>query len=155
MAQAQNGDKVTISYTAKLADGSVFDSTHEHDGCESESCGCEGGGPREITLGAGEFLSVVEDALVGMAPGEKKQITIAAEDAFGEYDVERVFTVPRADLPEDLQPEVGDELVLVNDEDEELGVVVVEVTEEEITFDANHPLAGEDVTYDVELVSIL
>ncbi len=162
MAQAKQGDKVTINYTGTLEDGTVFDSTQEHDACESdqehaacesESCGC--GGPREITIGSGEFLPVIEEALVGMTPGEKKQVTIAAEDAFGEYDVERVFTVPRGDLPEDMSPEVGDELVLVNEEDEELGVVVVEVTDEEVTFDANHPLAGEDVTYDVELVAIL
>jgi peptidylprolyl isomerase len=163
MAQAKQGDKVTINYTGTLEDGTVFDSTQEHDACESdqehaacesESCGC-GGGARELTIGAGEFLPMIEEALVGMAPGEKKQVTIAAEDAFGEYDVERVFTVPRADLPEDMSPEVGDELVLVNEEDEELGVVVVEITDEEVTFDANHPLAGEDVTYDVELVAIL
>ena len=98
---------------------------------------------------------MIEDALIGMSPGEKKQIIVPADDAFGEYDEERVFSIPRSDLPEDLSPEVGDEIVLVNDEEEELGVLVVEVSDEEITFDANHPLAGEDLTFDIELVEIL
>jgi len=82
-------------------------------------------------------------------------VIIPAEDAFGEYDVEKVFSIPRADLPEDLNPEVDDEIVLVNENDEEIEVMVVEVNDEEITFDANHPLAGEDVTFELEMVEIL
>jgi len=154
MKQAKQGDTVKIDYTGKLQDGTVFDSTREGMECDSEECGC-GSGPRELTIGAGEFLAVVEDALIGMKPGETKSIVIPAEDAFGEYDVERVFTIPRADLPQDLKPEVGDEIVLVNEDDEELAVVVVDVDEEEITFDSNHPLAGEEVSYEFELVEIL
>jgi peptidylprolyl isomerase len=154
MAQARKGDTVKINYTGTLEDGTVFDSTHEHEECSSEECGC-GGGPREITLGAGEFLNPLEDALVGMSVGETKKVIIPAEDAFGEYDLEKVFSIPRSDLPEDLKPEVDDEIVLVNQDDEELAVVVVEVNDEEITFDANHPLAGEDVTFEMELVEIL
>jgi peptidylprolyl isomerase len=154
MAQAKKGDKVKINYTGMLEDGTVFDSTHEHEECDSDECGC-GGGPRELTIGEGEFLTPLEDALVGMAAGETKKVIIPAEDAFGEYDLEKVFTIPRSDLPEDLKPEVDDEIVLVNDEEEELAVVVVEVNDEEITFDANHPLAGEDVTFEMELVEIL
>lgn len=166
MAQAKNGDKVSINYTGTLEDGTVFDSTLEgdcdHDECDSSDecvtdecgCGCEPG-PRELTIGSGELFPQLDEALVGMAPGEKKKIVIAAEDAFGEYDEEKVFTVPREDLPEDLDPEVGEELVLANEDDEELGVVVTEVNEEGVTFDANHPLAGEDLTFEVELVGIL
>jgi peptidylprolyl isomerase len=89
-----------------------------------------------------------------MSPGEKKTVKIAAADAFGEFDKEKIFTVPRSDLPEDLIPEVGDELSLSNEDDEELEVVVLETTEDQVTFDANHPLAGEDVTFEIELVSI-
>lgn len=156
MAQAKNGDTVKIHYTGTLEDGTIFDSTQESAECESESCGCGSEhGPREIVIGKGEFLSAIEEGLIGMSPGEKKQVIVPAEDAFGEYDEERVFSIPRSDLPEDLNPEVGDEIVLVNDEEEELGVLVVEVGEEEITFDANHPLAGEDLTFDFELVEIL
>lgn len=175
MAQAKNGDKVRIDYTGMLEDGTIFDSTRESDdcesdgcesdGCESESCesddcGCGGDhgsehGPRELVIGKGEFLPAIEEALIGMSTGEKKKVIIPAEDAFGEYDEERVFTIPRSDLPEDLKPEVGDEIVLVNENDEELAVLVVEISDEEINFDANHPLAGEDVTFEIELVEIL
>ncbi len=154
MAQAKKGDKVRINYTGMLEDGTIFDSTLEHEECGSDECGCESG-PREITLGEGEFLVPLEEALVGMAAGEKKKVIIPAEDAFGEYDVEKVFSIPRGDLPEDLNPEVDDEIVLVNENDEEIEVMVVEVNDEEITFDANHPLAGEDVTFELELVEIL
>lgn len=89
-----------------------------------------------------------------MTPGEKKTVKISAADAFGEYDKEKVFTVPRSDLPEDLIPEVGDELSLSNEDDEELEVVVLETTADQVTFDANHPLAGENVTFEIELISI-
>lgn len=170
MAQAKNGDKVKIDYTGKLEDGTVFDSTLEGecgpDGCDSDDCGDEcdddecgcGGhesGPMELTIGEGELFSQVDEALIGMAPGEIKSVVIPAADAFGEYDKDKVFTVPRSDMPEDLQPEVGDELILTNEDDEEMGVQVVEVTEENITFDSNHPLAGEDLTFEVTLVEIL
>jgi peptidylprolyl isomerase len=170
MALAKIGDKVRIDYTGTLEDGTVFDSTLEDecspDGCDSEECGDEcdddgcgcGGhesGPMELTIGEGDLFSQVDDALIGMAPGEKKSVTIPAVDAFGDYDTDKVFTVPRSDLPEDLQPEVGDELVLTNEDDEDLGVHVVEVTKDSVTFDSNHPLAGEDLTFEVTLLEIL
>ncbi|MBI2354234.1 MAG: peptidylprolyl isomerase [Deltaproteobacteria bacterium] len=165
MAQAKKGDKVKINYTGTLPDGTVFDSTLEdecdHDECETDDCGddecgcgCESG-PMELTIGGGELFPQIDDALTGMSPGEKRTVVIPAADAFGEYDQEKVFTVPRSDLPEDLKPEVGDELVLGNDDDEELGVAVVEVSADSVTFDANHPLAGEDLTFEVELLEIL
>ncbi len=167
MKQAQKGDRVKIDFTGKLEDGTVFDSTLEAEGCDSDDCGCESDhgcddddcgcepGPMELTIGGGEFFEQIEEALIGMAPGDKKTVTIPAEDAFGEYDEEKVFTVPKSDLPADLVPEVGQELVLANDDDEEIGVAVVEVTADSITFDANHPLAGEDLTYEFQLVEIL
>ena len=165
MAKAQKGDKVKINYIGTLEDGTVFDSTLEdecnQDECDSEECsdddcgcGCESG-PMELTIGAVELFPQIDEALIGMAPGEKKAVVIPAADAFGEYEQEKVFTVPRSDLPEDLKPEVGDELVLSNEDDEDLGVAVVEVTDESITFDANHPLAGEDLTFEVELLEIV
>jgi peptidylprolyl isomerase len=165
MAQAKQGDKVKINYTGTLEDGTVFDSTYEdecdHDECETDDCndddcgcGCESG-PMELIIGTGELFPQIDEALVGMAPGEKKTITIPAGDAFGEYDKDKVFTVPRVDLPDDLQPAVGDELVLSNEDDEELGVVVVESGPESVTFDANHPLAGENLSFEVELLEII
>lgn len=168
MAQAEKGNTVTINFTGKLEDGTVFDSTLEDldccddeccdDGCDDdEECGCGGheSGPMTFVLGEEILFPQIDAAIVGMTPGEKKTVQIAAADAFGEYDKEKIFTVPRSELPEDLIPEVGDELSLSNEDDEELEVVVLEATEDQVTFDANHPLAGEDVTFEIELVSIL
>lgn len=160
MALAKKGDKVRIDYTGTLEDGTVFDSTIEEgcssDDCTADDCGCgHQAGPLELTIGAVELFPQIDEALVGMAPGEKKKIVIAVEDAFGEYDEEKVFTVPRGELPAGFNPEVGDELVLANEEDEELGVLVVGLNDESFTFDANHPLAGEELTFEVELLEIL
>jgi len=173
MAQAKQGDKVRIDYIGTLDDGTVFDTTYEDqegtDECSSDGCGCEsddctdedcgcGGheaGPMDLTIGEGDFFSQIDDALVGMTTGECKTILIPAEDAFGEYDKDKVFTVPRSDMPDDLQPEEGDELLLTNEDDEELGVVVVGVTEDSVTFDSNHPLAGEDLKFEITLREIL
>ena len=166
MALAEKGNTVTINFTGKLDDGTVFDSTFEDlecsedeccdDGCEDDECGCGGheSGPMTFILGEEILFPEIDAAIVGMAPGDKKTVKIAAADAFGEYDKEKVFTVPRSELPDDLIPEVGDELSLSNEDDEELEVVVLESSEEQVTFDANHPLAGEDVTFEIELVSI-
>jgi peptidylprolyl isomerase len=171
MAQAEKGNTVTINFTGTLDDGTVFDSTLEgmecdnndccddscDDGCDDDDCGCGGheSGPMTFILGEEILFPQIDAAIVGMSPGEKKTVKIAAADAFGEFDKEKIFTVPRSELPEDLIPEVGDELSLSNEDDEELDVVVLEATEEQVTFDANHPLAGEDVTFEIELISIM
>ena len=159
MAQAKKGDKVRINFTGKLEDGSIIETTLElQDCCTDDDCGddcaCEYG-PMELTIGEEEFFPMVEEALIGMAPGETKTVTIPAAEAFGEYDAEAVFTVERHLLPEDMNPAVGDDLILTGEDDEELEVTVVEVADNAVTFDANHPLAGEDLTYEVELVEIL
>jgi len=164
MATAKKGDKVLINYTGKLEDGTVFDSTvHDHeeggccdadsDCCEDEGCGCETG-PMEVTIGNEDFFPQVEEALIGMAPGDKKTVVIPAADAFGEYDDEEVFSISREQLTGEFVPEVGMELELTGDDDEPVEVTVLEVTEETIKVDANHPLAGEDVTYEIELLEI-
>lgn len=166
MASAQQGDKVTIHFIGSLEDGTIFDSTHDTGECDDESCDteeCESGdcgcggeeaGPMELTIGGGEFFPQIEEALVGMSVGDKKTVQVPAVEAFGEYDAEKVFTVPRSDLPPDMEPEVGNEYILTNDDEEDFGVTVTEVTAEEVTFDSNHPLAGEDLSFEVELVSI-
>jgi len=167
MATAKKGDKVIINYTGTLEDGSVFDTTIKEagccedddcgcgdDGCNDDDCGCETG-PMTLTIGAEDFFPQVEEALVGMAPGEKKKVTIPAEDAFGEYDEEEVFSISREQLTGDIVPEIGMELELTGDDDEPVEVTVVEVTDETLTVDANHPLAGEDITYEIELLEIL
>lgn len=163
MAQAKKGDKVRINFTGKLEDGSIIETTLEaEDCCTDDDCGAECGddcgcehGPMELTIGEEDFFPMVEEALIGMAPGETKTVSIPAAEAFGEYDAEAVFTIEKELLPEDLTPEVGDDLVLTGEDGEELEVTVVEIGDTSVTFDANHPLAGEDLTYEVELVEIL
>jgi peptidylprolyl isomerase len=109
----------------------------------------------ELTIGEDEFFTQVEEALIGMAPGEKKKVVIPAADAFGEYDEEQIFTIGRDQVPDDVTPEVGEEFELTDDDDEIIEVTVVEVTDDGLVLDANHPLAGEDLTYEFELVEIL
>jgi len=165
MSKAKKGDSVLFNYTGTLEDGTLFDSTFEDDcasddcssgDCDTDDCGCgHEKGPMKIVLGADEFFPQIEEALVGMGIGEKKKIVIPAAEAFGEYDDTKLFSVPVADLPEDFEAEEGDELILSGEDDEEMGVTVVEKTAEEITFDANHPLAGNDLTFELELVEIL
>lgn len=164
MKKAKKGDRVLFNYVGTLEDGTIFDSTFESDcsdddcsddDCSSDDCGCgHATGPMEIVIGSGEFFPEVEEALAAMSTGEKKTIVIPAAAAFGEFDAEKLFTVPVAELPEDFEAQVGDELILSGEDDEELGVTVVELTDTEITFDANHPLAGQDLTFELELVSI-
>lgn len=158
MAQAKKGDRVAINFTGTLEDGTVFDTTYDEgdcasDACEPDECGCESG-PMELVIGEEEFFPQVEEALIGMSPGEKKTIHVAADDAFGPYDEEQVFSVGRGEVPDNIHPEVGQELELTGEDDESIIVTVTDVTDEEITLDANHPLAGEDLSFEVELVKI-
>lgn len=153
MAQAKKGDRVKLNFTGKLEDGTVFDTTIHEGGCEHDECGCEEG-PLELTLGAGEFFQQVEEALVGMQPGETTTVVVSADDAFGVYDDDMVFEVPRNQIPSHINPEVGQQLELVGEDDQVFIVTVVEVTDENVTIDANHPLTGEDLTFELELLEV-
>ena len=170
MAQVKSGDTIKFNFIGTLADGTVFDTTYDDgdcaddsctdegcadDSCTDEGCGCGESGPMTLTLGADQFFPQVEEALIGMAPGEKKTLTIAADDAFGDYDEEQVFTVPRSQFPDDVNPQIGDDLELTGDGDEGMIVTVIEVGEATVTLDGNHPLAGEDLTFAIELLEIL
>lgn len=171
MAQVKQGDKVRIDLIGTLDDGTVFQSTLagvecDDDSCSDDSCGCsdEQGadegcgcatGPIDVHLGAGDIFPQIEQVLIGMMPGETRTVTIPAAEAFGEYDEENVVTIPRTQLPPDLDPEVGEELVLTGEDDEHFGVTVVEVSKESITFDSNHPLAGEDLKFEITLREIV
>jgi peptidylprolyl isomerase len=153
MATVKKGDRVRIVYTGTLEDGTVFDSCHES-AEHSSDCSCSAG-PRELTVGKGEFLPQIEEALVGMTTGEKKSITIPAGQALGEYDEENIISIPRHDLPDNIEPALGGHILLVNEKDEELEALIVGINDEGITLDCNHPLAGEDLTFEFELVEIL
>lgn len=138
---AKAGDTVQVHYTGKLDDGSVFDSSAGRD-------------PLEFTVGAGQVIPGFEQAVEGMAVGQTKTVTIPAAEAYGDRVAEAVLQVPREQLPPDLEPEVGQQLVMQSRDGRQIPIVVVEVTEDSITIDANHPLAGRDLTFEIELVSV-
>ncbi|WP_303720542.1 peptidylprolyl isomerase [Malonomonas rubra] len=165
MAQAKKGDRVTINFIGKLEDGSIIDSTYPsaeedcdcdehaaHD-CNDSDC-CQDSGPFELVIGEESFYILIEEALIGMQPGEKKTVTISPDDAFGENDPENVFSVPRNEFPDEIEPVVGMGLEVTGEDDDLYMVTVVEVTDEQISLDTNHPLAGETLHYEFELVEI-
>lgn len=138
---AKNGDTVQVHYTGTLDDGTVFDSSTD-------------GEPLEVTLGKEMLIPGFESALIGMEPGEKKTVTIAPQDAYGEHMPELVLTLPRADVPTHVKPEPGMMVQLAMTHGEEFEAVVVDVDDESVTVDANHPLAGENLTFALELMAV-
>ncbi len=137
--QAQKGDTVRVHYTGRLADGQVFDSS-------------EDGDPLEFKIGAGEVIKGFEDGVKGMSVGEKKRVEIESGEAYGERIDGLVQTVSREGLNLDTEPRVGMNLVMQLPDGNQIPVAVTEVTEDSITLDANHPLAGEKLIFDIELV---
>ncbi len=142
--QAKNGDYVYVHYQGTLSDGTVFDSSYESDE------------PLEFELGSGILLPDFESAVVGMEIGEKKEFTILAENAYGNYDDTLLFDIDRAQLDDDGELEPGDELRMVSetDENEVIDLTIVEISDTTITVDANHELAGEDLNFAIELIKI-
>lgn len=141
MTQAKSGDSVTIHYTGTLTDGTVFDSS-------------EGREPLPFTIGSGQVIPGFEEAVVGMAVGESKTVTIPCDKAYGPRNEQMVINVPVAQVPEDITPEIGMQLQLMNEQNQPVVVRVVEITDEHIALDANPPLAGKDLTFDIQLVSV-
>ncbi|MFO7166785.1 MAG: peptidylprolyl isomerase [Chloroflexota bacterium] len=141
MTTAKTGDTVSVHYTGTLADGTVFDSSH-------------GGEPLVFTIGAGQVIPGFEAAVAGMQLGETRTMTIPAGQAYGEYRDDLVFTVGRDQLPPNMTPAVGEHYQMRQSDGMEMIVTVQEVTPVEVTFDANHPLAGKDLTFSLELVAI-
>lgn len=142
MAEAKKGDTVQVNYTGKLADGTVFDTSY-------------GRWPLQFTIGSGQLIPGFEKAVAGMSIGEKKTVVIPSDEAYGPRVEKAVVEVSRANLPPDLDPKVGQRLEIVQQNDETVLVTVVATSEESITLDANHPLAGRDLTFEIELVAIV
>lgn len=140
MSKAKAGDTVLIHYTGTLEDGSVFDSSRGRD-------------PLEFTLGEGQVIPGFESAVTGMEVGEEKTVTIPADDAYGPRRDELMLTVDRAQFPPNIQPSVGQQLQM-SQGNESFVVTVRDVQDGSVTLDANHPLAGEDLTFALELVEI-
>lgn len=141
MTQAKSGDTVRIHYTGTLDDGSTFDSSAGRD-------------PLEFKLGSGQVIPGFDKGVDGMSVGEKKTIHIPADEAYGQKDDRAVQAIPRENIPDDIPLEVGIQLQMQSPTGQVMPVTVTEVTETEVTLDANHPLAGKDLTFELELVSV-
>lgn len=141
MAAAKVGDTVSIHYTGKLDDGSVFDSSLERE-------------PLQFSIGGQQVIPGFEQAVIGMNPGDSKTETIVYDQAYGPRHKDMVVTVLREQIPSDFDLEVGQQLQIKNPEGQVIPVMVSEIIEDQVTLDGNHPLAGEDLTFEIELVSI-
>lgn len=136
----KKGDKVSVNYTGKLKDGTEFDSSR-------------GRQPLDFTVGEGMLIPGFEAAVIGKDVGDKVTVDIAPEDGYGAADPELIFTVARAQVPDDIPLQVGTPLQLSND-DGKMDVTIIEVGPEEVTLDANHPLAGKELIFDIEIVDV-
>ena len=142
MIQVTVNSTVKVHYTGKLADGEVFDTS---DGKE----------PIEFTLGQGQLIPGFEKGLIDMKLNEKKTINMTKDEAYGEVNETLIQEVKKTDLPQDMEPKVGMGLVSKSPEGQEINLMVVEVKEETIVIDGNHPLAGRDLIFDLEVVEII
>ena len=140
---AEIGDTVKVLYTGTFDDGEVFDSSELHDG-----------DPLEFTIGAAEVVPGFDQAVIGMSVGESKTVRIPADEAYGPYYEELVMVMDWDQFPEGFQTEVGDQLQMQTQDGRIVTVIVIDVSESGVTIDANHPLAGKDLTFEIELVEI-
>lgn len=141
MSQAKPGDNVKIHYDGSLDDGTRFDSSAGRD-------------PLEFTLGSGQVIPGFDNAVAGMAVGEKKSIRIPSEEAYGEHSDELIQQVPKNALPEELEVSVGMPLQATGPDGEVVNMMVIEINDDSIQVDANHPLAGKTLNFDIELVEL-
>ncbi|WP_299484893.1 peptidylprolyl isomerase [Acaryochloris sp. IP29b_bin.137] len=141
MAAAKVGDTVSIHYTGKLDDGSVFDSSLERE-------------PLKFSIGGQQVIPGFEQAVIGMNPGDSKTEKIPCEQAYGPHHEDMVVTVLREQIPSDFELEVGQQLQIKNPEGQVIPVMVSDIVDDQVTLDGNHPLAGENLTFEIELISI-
>lgn len=142
MSQAKSGDTVRVHYSGKLQDGQEFDSS---DGRE----------PLEFTIGTGQIVPGVEQAVVGMTPGDERTVTVAADDAYGQRRDDMVQRIEREMLPAGVEPQLGMRLAAEGPGGQSLMLTIVDLDDASITVDANHPLAGHDLTFELKLVEIV
>ena len=141
MTQAKLNDKVSVHYTGKLDDGTVFDSSVQRE-------------PLEFTVGEGQVIPGFENAVVGMETGDSKTVRIPADEAYGQRRDDMLIEVERDQFPPHIEPEVGQQLQVRQANGQPVVVSVAEVSDDNVTLDANHPLAGKDLTFEIELVHI-
>lgn len=142
MQLVKDGDTIRVHYHGKLQNGETFDSS-------------KGREPLEFTVGSGQVIKGFDEGVKGMQPGDKKTVEIPADDAYGHKDETAIFEFPIEQLPADIIPEPGLQLVMADDGGQSFPVKVLEVKNEVVVFDANHNLAGEDLIFDLELVEIV
>jgi len=141
MTQAKVGNTVQVHYTGKLDNGTVFESS-------------VGGDPLQFTLGQGGVLPAFENAVLGMEAGAQKTARIASEDAYGPHRDDMLMVIGRQQIPDHIQPEIGQQLELRKSDGQPVAVRVAEVSQDKVVLDANHPLSGQDLIFDIQLVSI-
>ncbi|EEX08273.1 peptidyl-prolyl cis-trans isomerase, fkbp-type [Ruegeria lacuscaerulensis ITI-1157] len=141
MTAIKQGDTVRIHYTGTLQDGRVFDSS-------------EGREPLEFAVGSGQIIPGLDSAMPGMEVGDKKRVEVACEEAYGPVNPAMRQDIPREGIPADIPLDPGTQLQMQTPDGQALPVTVVEATETTVTLDANHPLAGQDLTFDIEVVSV-
>jgi peptidylprolyl isomerase len=141
MAKAKKGDKVKVHYTGKLTDDTVFDSSRERE-------------PLEFTIGAGQMIKGFDAAVEGMEVGESKKVEIPSAEAYGERSDEAMIEVDKSQLPKDMNPEKGMQLEATSQDGRRQILIIHEVKEEKVVLDANHPLAGKELVFDIELVEV-
>jgi len=142
MTTVKTGDTVRIHYTGTLQDGSRFDSS-------------EGRDPLEFTVGSGQIIPGLDKAIPGMEVGDKKSVEVPCDEAYGPVNPEARQAIPREGIPDDIPLEIGTRLQMQTPEGQAVPVTVVEADEATVTLDANHPLAGQDLTFAIELVEIV
>ena len=142
MVQAREGDTVKVHFVGTLQDGTIFRSTNEDE-------------PFEFTIGEKSVLPKFEGAVIGMEEGESKTVLIPPEDAYGARDEKRVFTADESEIPDHITPEVGMKIQVQMGSGEMAILTVLEASEDKVTFDANDPLAGEELTVEIKLLEIV
>lgn len=133
------GDTISVHYTGRLEDGDVFDSS-------------EGRSPLKFTVGAGQLIRGFDDAVVGMVPGEKKTVTVSPEEGYGERREDHVVDFPKANIPADMNLEVGMVVQMSDQSGRPIPVIVAEIGDDVVKMDVNHPLAGKTLSFDIEIV---
>ena len=141
MTQAKTGDRVKVHYKGMLEDGQVFTDSREKE-------------PLVFTIGEQKVIPGFENAVEGMDEGEKRTETIPSEQAFGPRQEGLIASIDRKELPDDIDPEVGDQLNMQQEDGQSLPVIVTDKDETSVTLDGNHPLAGLDLTFEIELLEI-
>jgi FKBP-type peptidyl-prolyl cis-trans isomerase 2 len=141
LSKAKDGDTVKVHYTGTLEDGEVFDTSKDKE-------------PLEFQLGQGQLIPGFEKAVEGMEVGESTTVEIPSDEAYGELRDDLVINVPKDQLPEDISPQIGMQLQVNQQNGQPIPVRITEIGDEDLTLDANHPLAGKDLKFEIELVDV-